>query len=100
MNRDEIERAEHWDPKAGDTITGEVVRLPEPSVYRGRNLVLRTTEGVVLVAASPSEGGTVIANALSRLDPVIGDVMAITFDGWRAATTSGRRYRMFEVEVR
>jgi hypothetical protein len=77
----------------GETVAGEVVRLPEPGAYNGSRLFLRSEDGaVVAIRGTAKAGHTVLENQLAKLNVTVGDRIRVVFQGW-GETDDGFPYR-------
>jgi hypothetical protein len=90
--------ARHYDLRAGEQVTGIVVRLPQHGAYLGNSLLLGLDGGdLVALEATAKRGYTVFERELQRAAVRTGDQIRITFVRW-AVSAGGNSYRDFRVE--
>lgn len=84
----------------GQSVYGEVVRLPAHGVPSGTRLFIRTDSGeVVSIAAAAKRGWSVLERALKCQNVQVGDRINVTYFGWRQTADGDRRYRNVGVIV-
>ena len=93
--------AEYWiSPEAGASVTGTVIRLPAPNIANGTYLYLRRDLGrTVGLHATSRRGHTVLERELHDQTVQVGDVIQVTFHGWRTTTGGERQYRDERVQI-
>ncbi len=82
----------------GESVAGEVVRLPERGAFNGSRLFLRRSDTgeVLAIRATAKVGHTVLEKKLVKMDIQVGDHVRVAFQGW-AETGDGFPYRHEEV---
>jgi hypothetical protein len=83
--------------EVGETVRGEVLRLPTPAGYHGTRLFLDTEDGTLALPATASRGHTLLERALAAKRIAVGDYVEISFVGWAETHDGERRYRFEEI---
>ncbi len=87
----------HHTLESGESVSGEVLRLPVAGAFEGNRLFLQTQDGVIAIQATASRGHTLLERALSAKGIEVGDQIQVEFSGWAETQDGERRYRFEEV---
>ncbi|MEK6250661.1 MAG: hypothetical protein AABM43_01750 [Actinomycetota bacterium] len=83
--------------EVGETVKGEVLRLPSPGDFNGNRIFLKTEDGVLSILATATRGHTLLERALAAKKIAVGDFVEIEFSGWAETQDTERKYRFEEV---